>query len=197
MFDVKEHGAAGVGEIGDMHPAAGEFPDEPGVHGAEEKLPQFRLLPGMGDVVQDPFDFRGGEVGVHQKPRPFPDKAGEYLILFQFLAEFRCPAALPDNGVAYGPSGVLVPDDGGLPLVGDAHSRDLLRGYAAFGQHLAENAVLAGVDLHGVVLHPAGLGIELGKLLLGHFHNVLPLVKEDAAAAGCTLIQGDDVFFHG
>ena len=35
VLDVIEHGAAGVGVVGHVHPAAGELPDEPGVHGAE------------------------------------------------------------------------------------------------------------------------------------------------------------------
>src|SRR5699024_4051293 len=59
------------------------------------------------------------------------------------------------------------------------------------------NAVLAGVDLHGVVLHPAGMGVMLGKLFLGQADDVLLPVKQDAPAAGGALVQGDDILFHG
>ena len=36
--DVVEHGAAGVGAVGDVALAAGQVPDQPGVDGAEGEL---------------------------------------------------------------------------------------------------------------------------------------------------------------
>jgi hypothetical protein len=47
------------------------------------------------------------------------------------------------------------------------------------------------------VFHPTGLGVNLGEFPLGHTHDVLFPVKEDAAAAGGTLIQRNDIFTHG
>ena len=38
FMDVIEAGAAGVGGVGDMHPAAGQTPDEEAVNGAETQL---------------------------------------------------------------------------------------------------------------------------------------------------------------
>src|SRR5699024_7733703 len=63
-------------------------------------------------------------------------------------------------------------------------------------QGLNEHPVLGRVNLHGVMLHPPGLGVVLGKLPLFQGHNVLLSVKDNAAAAGGALVQGDDVLFH-
>ena len=62
--NVVEHGAGGVGGVGDMNGAVGELPPQPTVHRAEEKLsPPGPLPPGV-DFVQDPFQLGGGKVGV-------------------------------------------------------------------------------------------------------------------------------------
>ena len=67
---------------------------------------------------------------------------------------------------------------------------------AAARDGLHHHAVLAGVKLHGVVLDPAGLRIDLRKFLLRRGDDVLRAVKDDGAAAGRALIECDDVFFH-
>lgn len=55
--DIEEHGAGGIGVIRHMGPAAGQFPDEPCIHRAEEQPPFFRLLSGTLHIFQDPQDF--------------------------------------------------------------------------------------------------------------------------------------------
>ncbi len=194
--DVIEHGAAGVGVIGDMDGAAGKFPDEPGIHRPEEQLPLPGPLPGAGDCIQNPFQLGGGKIGVHQKAGVLLDVGGKLFIRQQLLADGGGAAALPDDGVADRPPGVPFPNDGGFPLVGDADAGNLLGVDAALGQHLHQHPVLGGVDFHGVVLHPAGMGVVLGKFLLGQPHNVLLLVKEDGPRAGGALVQGDDILLH-
>ena len=49
--DVVQHGAAGVGAVGNVHLAAGQLPDQPSVHRTEQKLPCFGLFPCTGDVL--------------------------------------------------------------------------------------------------------------------------------------------------
>ena len=71
--DVIEHGAGGVGVVRGVDGAAGELPEEPGVHSAEEDLPLPGPLPGAGDLVQDPLDLGGGEVGVRYQARDGAD----------------------------------------------------------------------------------------------------------------------------
>ncbi len=60
-IQIHEHGAAGIGHIGYVGPfigPAGEPPDDPGFHGAEKGLAFIRRCTGLGNVVQNPFDFR-------------------------------------------------------------------------------------------------------------------------------------------
>ena len=53
--DVEQHRPAGVGVVGHMHLAAGQLPDQPGLHGAERQLPGLGLFPRTLYVVQDPL----------------------------------------------------------------------------------------------------------------------------------------------
>ena len=187
--DIVQHGAAGVGAVGNVHLAAGQLPDQPSVHRAEQKLPGLGLFPRTGDVFQDPLDLGGREIGVRHKASVFPDIVRHAGGLEQLVHKGRGAAALPDDGVIHRASGALVPQDGGLALVGDANARNVLGVYAALGDYLVHHAVLAGPDLHGVVLHPALMGVDLLKFPLLHADNVLLVVKQDRPAAGSALIQ--------
>ena len=95
----------------------------------------------------------------------------------QFLADRGGAAALPYDGVINGAAGLLIPHDGGFPLVGDADARHLPHVHAALGQNLHQNAVLAGVNLHRVMLHPARFWVNLRKLLLCHAADFSLLIK--------------------
>ena len=187
--DVVQHGAAGVGAVGNVHLAAGQLPDQPSVHRAEQKLPGLGLFPRAGDVVQDPLDLSGREIGVRHKAGVFPDIVCHAGGLEQLVHKGRGAAALPDDGIIHRASSALVPQDGGLALVGDADARNVLGVYAALGDDLVHYAVLAGPDLHRVVLHPALMGVDLLKFPLMDADDVLLVVKQDRPAAGSALIQ--------
>ena len=102
-------------------------------------------------------------------------------------------AALPDDGVVHRAAGGTLPQDGGLALVGDADARNVAGVHAALGDHLVHHAVLAGPDLHGVMLYPALMRVDLLKFPLLHTEDVLLVVKEDGTAAGRALIQRENV----
>ena len=58
--EVHQHGARGVGRVGDVQAAvgaAGHVPDQPGVDVAEHQVARLGLLPGALDVVEDPATF--------------------------------------------------------------------------------------------------------------------------------------------
>ena len=190
--DVKEHGAAGVGVICNV--LAGELPDEPGLHRAEQHLPPLRPLADARDVVQYPADLAAGEIGVDQQARGGLDALVQSLPL-QVLAQLRRPAALPDDGVVYRLARGLVPEDGGLPLVGNADTGDAALRKAR--DSLCRGQTLRLPDLHGVVLYPAVLGIVLGKGVLRHGRNAALPVENDGPGAGGPLIQRQDVIGHG
>ena len=193
--DVEQHGPGGVGVVRHMGGPAGEVPDEPAVHGAGTQLPPLRPLPGAGDVVQQPPDLGAGEVGVDQKARPLCHQRPQALGL-QLVAEGGGPAALPHDGVVDRLPGGAVPEDGGLPLVGDADGGDLL-GVDVGGAHgLRQSPLFRGPDVQRVVLHPAGLGVDLAEGVLGPGDDLPGPVEQNGPGAGGALVQGDDISFH-
>ena len=174
---------------------AGEVPDEPAVHRAGAQLPPLRPFPGAGDVVQQPPDLGAGEVGVDQQARPLRHQ-GAQAVGLQRVAEGSGPAALPYDGVADRLPGGAVPEDGGLPLVGDAQGGDPL-GVDVGGAHdLRQGPLLRGPDFQRIVLHPAGLGVDLAEGVLGAGDDLPGPVEQDGPGAGGSLVQGSDVCFH-
>ena len=51
-------------------------------------------------------------------------------------------------------------------------------------------------DLHGVMLHPAGLGEDLPEFLVHNGTDVAGFVEENAAGACGALVQGHDVLHN-
>ena len=85
---------------------------------------------------------------------------------------------------------------GGLPLVGDADGGDLLGVDVGAVHRLRQGPLLRGPDLHGVMLHPAGLGIDLVEGILGPGDDISRPVEQDGTGAGGALVQGDHIGFH-
>ena len=193
IVNIVEHGTAGVGLVGDVDLSAGQLPDQPGVDGAEKQLALLRPLSGAGGVVQQPLDLGAGEIGVGHKAGLFPDGVA-VAFGFQLVNDGGGAAALPDDGVGNGLAGGLVPDDGGFPLVGDADGRDVIGGDAQLFHGGPGDLQRGGPDLLRVVLHPAGEGEDLAKLLLRRGADISRVVKKNAAGAGCALVKGHDVF---
>ena len=139
---IEEHRAGSVAVIGHMDAPAGQIPDKPCVHRAEEQLAALGALSRAGDVVEDPAQLCAGEIGVDQKAGLFAD------LLFpaigaQLLAQRRRPAALPDDRVVHGAARFLFPDDRRLALVGDADGGDVRGGKAARAECLRQTRTRA------------------------------------------------------
>ena len=66
-LNIEKHGARRVADICDVQPAAGELPDQIAVNRAERQLASFRFFARAFDLVQQPGDFGGGEVGVRDQ----------------------------------------------------------------------------------------------------------------------------------
>ena len=173
--------------------AAGELPDQPGVNGTEEQLAGIGPLSGPGHIVQQPFDLGAGEIGVRLQAGLMTDGVA-IAPLHQVVNDIGGTAALPDDGVGNGFPGRFVPDDCGFPLVGDADGGDVRRLYPQLG-HGSPGDFQCGVpDLIGVMLHPAGMGINLPELLLYRGTDISGLVEQYTAAAGRPLVKGHDIF---
>ena len=193
---VEEHGARGVAVVGHVRPAAGQIPDEPCIHRAEKKLAPLGAFSRAGNVIENPAQLCAGEVGVDQKPGLFAD------LLFpavppQLLAQRRRAAALPYDGVVYGATRLLFPDDRRFALVGDADGGDVRRREPARAERLRERFKLRIEDRHRIMLDPAGLRIDLGERVLRERNHAPVLVKNDGAGACRPLVKGNYVPAHG
>ena len=88
-------------------------------------------------------------------------------------------AILPDDRVVDGLAGGPVPHQRGLALVGDADGGDVRRRQAGLGERLARGGELRREDLLRIVLHPAGLRIDLAELALRHRDDAASSVEDD------------------
>jgi len=166
-----------------VHPAvdtAGEVPQRPGVHGAHEEIAGLGALADALDVLQDPGDLGAGEVGGQTQ-------AHAVLVLVrafvagQAVADLLGAGILPDDDVVDGLAGVLVPHDGALALVGDAHRGDLVTVDLRLGEYPADDGADVVPDLDGVVLDPAGAREDLLVLLLVDGDDLSVVVEQDGA----------------
>ena len=178
--NIKEEGAAGVADISDVQFAAGKIPDEPGIDGAEGELAGFGQIASAGDVIEEPLDFRSGEIGIENEAGFFLEFFGE-VAGFEVVAGLGGAAVLPDNGVVDGLAGFAIPDDGGFALVGDADAGDVGKLEAGLGERFGDDTGLGGPDFIGVVLDPAGLREMLGKLALSSAPNRAVAIENNGA----------------
>ena len=192
---VEEHGARAVGVVRDVLPPAGEVPDEPGVHGAEDELAALGTLARARHVFEYPAYLGAGKVGVDEQARLVP-YVGADALGGQPVAEGRGPAALPDDGVVDGIARGAVPDEGGLALVGDADGGDVRGLDAALGKGVRERVYLCAEDVRRVVLHPAGPRVYLRVVVLRERDYLAAAVEHYGAGTCRALVEGDDVAFH-
>ncbi len=88
---------------------------------------------------------------------------------------------------------LAVPQHRGFALVGDAYRPHSIGGNARFGQRVARGGELGAPDFQRVVLHPAGLGVDLGQFELRLRHDVAAFIEHDAAGAGGALVECEQV----
>ena len=185
LMYVKEHGPGGVGKVRYM--LTRQLPDEIRLHRAEQDLSPQCPFPDAGHMIQYPADLGGGEIGVQQQAGGGLNPLRKAL-LFQLLAQLCRPAALPDDGVIHRLAGIFVPQHRRLPLVGNADAYHLARPHRTQG--VCRRPALRAPNVPRVVLHPAGLGIDLGEVILPHRGDLPPAVKQNGAGAGGSLVQG-------
>jgi hypothetical protein len=177
--------------------AAGEVPDQPALHGAEQHLAAFGAFAQSGGVVEHPADAGRGEVGGQGQAGAFGDQVGAGRVP-HLLHQALGAGVLPDDGASGGQAGEAVPQDGGLALVGDAGGGDLAGGDGGLGEGLGGDAFQVAPDLQGVVLDPAGFGEVLAVLALRDRHQPPVVVEQDAAGGGGALVDGHDIpLSHG
>ena len=148
-----------------MYSPLGQFPYQPGLDCSEKKIATLRLLPRSRYVIQDPFDLRSGKISIYHKTG-FLAKTLSKTFGFEGITVLGGSATLPDDRMIDRIPGVLVPDNCGLTLVGDADCSnvggfraDHIHGFYCYSKH-------ACPDLIRVMLHPARLWEVLVKFTL-------------------------------
>src|ERR1041384_5809380 len=167
---VGERGGGGGG------PIAGEWPDEPRVHGAERELPARRALTRARNLVEQPCELGAAEVRVDDEAGALADQALR-ADLAQVLAQLGGAPVLPHDGVRDRLAGLAVPHDGGFALVRDADGQEIFCGNSTFSERVARHVALRGEDLARVVLHPARARKDLAELALPDGHRAAGFVE--------------------
>ena len=125
---VHQHGAAGVGHVGEVHAAvgaAGQVPQQPAVDGAEQRLAGLGRRADAVDVGQDPLPACRRRSRWPAAVRSAPGSGRRARRRSSVADELGRPGVLPDDGVGVRLAGLPVPHDGGLPLVGDADGGEI------------------------------------------------------------------------
>ena len=170
-----------------MDSTACEFPDQPGVYCAEKQFSLFRFFSCTFHIVQNPGNFGGRKIGIgNESGLPADDLVK--TVLFQLFHHLCSTAALPYNGIVYRFSRDTIPHDSGFALIGNADCGDVPGLCTGHCHGLHGHRQLGRPDFHGIVLHPAGLGINLVELLLGNTADLATFVKQDTPGTGGTLV---------
>ena len=189
-MDIKEHGARRIAHVGGVYASARQLPQKPAVHRAKGEFAMCGLCAGIGHMVQNPLQLGTRKISIHQQAG-FLANGWCHAALAQGCAGGLGAAVLPDDGFVDGLASLAIPDHGGFTLVGDADGVYLLRADASFGQHIARRGQLGSPNFKRVVLHPAGVRVKLGQLLLRHGHDPALRVKHDAAGTRGALVKGE------
>ena len=199
LLQVHEHGAAGVGDVGDVPAAvraAGEVPHDPRVGSAEERVAALGRRAQPVDVLQQPLQLAAGEVGGRRQPGLAPDDLAA-AVGVQGRGDAVGAGVLPDDGVVPRTAGMPVPDDRRLALVGDADGVQVAGAEAGAGKCGPDDGLGALPDLQRVVLDPPGAGEDLLVLELVAAHRLAGVVEDHEPRARRALVDGAHEVSHG
>ena len=176
-----------------MAPALCEFPNQPCLHGSEEKLAPFGALPHPLDMVENPRKLGCRKIGVQHKPGLLTDSV---RMRRKTVTVIDGPAALPHDGAIHRATGLAVPYNRRLTLVRDSDGVNLLRRDSGLAHRLNRNAELRRPKFHRIVLNPARLRIILRNLLLRDAHNLAVMIENDSPLRCGSRIERHDKLFH-
>ncbi len=195
-LDVEEQGARGVGRVGGVDGAVGQFPKQKGIDGAERQFAVARPRPRAGHVIENPGELGRREIGIEHQAGARPDHR---LMAFglQPRAMIGGAAVLPDDRVVNRLAVGAAPHQRRFALVGQAESGDVLRAERARGEDVAHRRPRRLPQVGGIVLDPTGMRINLAKLLLRRSEGRRPLVEQDRSRRSRPLIDDENGGRHG
>jgi len=159
-MDIEEHGAAGIGGVGNMRRTTRQAIDQPAIDGAETNLAIGCPGGQIGVVAQGPRYLGRREIGIDDKPCCLTD-IGLKTIIPEFLANGFGTPVLPDNCRAAGVASFPVPKDDRFTLIGDPDAGN--RGIARIPQHVSPGREYRVPDRLRIVFHPSGMRVALFK----------------------------------
>ena len=168
-----------------MNTSSGELPNQIRINGSEDQLTLPRLGLGFRNVVQNPFDLWSGEIGVGNQTRGFLNVPSKPLGL-EPIDDSSGPPALPSYRVVDGLAIVSIPNNSRLSLVSDSDCSNAL---AVLPYEPSSRADLSGPKIHGILLSPSRLRVNLLKLTLHSFNYLAIPIEQDRARARSPLIE--------
>lgn len=205
-LNVHEHGSRGIRSVCDVGATvetAGKVVQQPRINGGEGELASVVALLDLLDVVEHPSDLDTGKVGGKGQTTELGDLVRALLGL-ELLDSLAGSGVGPHNGVVEGLAGLNVPENGGLSLVGDTNGLDVSNLDAERSHllgHGAHTLQARGDELFGIVLHPSGVGVDLGELDLVRGNGLSVGRKENESGGSGSLVEcayvGCHVVFDG
>ncbi len=186
--EIAQQGAAGIADIGEVGRAAAQVPYQPAVDGACGQLATFSAGAGAGNVIEQPSQLGGREIGVGQQAGALLQQR-RVAVSRELGADARSAPVLPNDGVRQRPAGGALPQHHGFALVGDANGGEIAQLRSGTGQGFGEGGALRGPDVERVMFHPAGLRVVLGELALRAGQHPALQIDDEGARAGRTLIE--------
>jgi hypothetical protein len=181
--------------VGPAIGTTGKPPDLPGIDVAEDRLASLGGGAHTIDIFQDPFNLRTREVG-RQGQTHLGSEAILSAILAQHVTDILRARILPDDGIEIRLTGLGIPHDGGLALVGDTH-RGNITGLGAYLLHRCLDHVLcASPNLHRIMFDPTGLGVDLLVLHLVNADHPTTVIENHTSGTGRTLINCCCILSH-
>jgi hypothetical protein len=193
--DVVKRGARRVGGVGGVHRARRQPPQQQRVHGAEGQIATLGPRPRVRHMVEEPRDLGGGEIGVEHQAGALADQLGVAGPV-KFRANVGGSPILPDDCIVDRLTGLAVPDQRRLALVGDSDCRNSL-GAANFLDRLARGLQRCAPKVFRIVLDPAGMRIDLGEFHLRRGDRARALIEYDRTCRSGALIDDEDMAGHG
>ncbi len=191
-------GAAAIRHIGDVDPAirpAGEVPHQKRIHVTEQHIACLSALANAGNVFEHPANFETTKISAKREASLLP-KAVLAALSRKFRDGIGHPGVLPNDSVVHRFAGLSVPQDGCLSLIRDANSGEIRRLQRTLLERSRNHLLRSAPDFFGIVLHPAGLGVDLLMLALLAGHDATGAIENDETRAGRPLVEGTEITRH-
>ena len=192
--DIIHKSTRSVGVICNMSFAAREFPDEPAVNRTENQVASFSFCSCTFNVIENPFDFRAGEISINDKTRLLLELVNQAFFLEVFADRSRL-TGLPYDCVINRTARVLIPNNSGFALVRDTDCCDIAGSKTGLLKSFLHNCRHAAPDLICIMLNPARVREILREFLLGNTNDFGVLVEDDCSVARSTCIQRHYILF--